>query len=288
MTKKIIFIISFIFLLVLINFPDFFSYYYNYSWEKEYIEENYEKAISKFSKGKNINSDYNLWNSYYRLKDYEKAIEQFLLISNKDNKELAFRSFHNLWNTYYRYWKQNEETKKEKYLTAINYYEKALEISFDEETKANRDFVLNKIKEDEEQKQNEEEQKEELKNNKEKEDKTEQNNEEEESEKNQWEKSSENSEKDEWSKDWTKENWQNEEKENNEIEERISQEDKNELEEYKKMLEDMQKAYSEWFNKVWEKNSNDPFDSFFNDPFFDSFFPNPFFENTIKEEEKDW
>ena len=300
MIKKSVFYIFFIITIILANLPSIFSYHYNYSGEKSYIEEKYDNAIKSFEKSKSANSFYNLWNSYYKKKDYKNAIENYLLSWNIWNDNIKFSSFHNLWNSYYRYWKQDEKTKLENFLNSVSYYEKALKIKNDEETKKNRDFVLEKIKELKDQEKDKNEQKqnwqEDNKDSKQEENSTNKN----ESKEN---KTNENSQKNDswneknWEKSWNKENeqkqnWQNEENQNNDWEKKTSsssqwEDDKKldeaqkaQLDEYKKTLNQMQNQYSQWFNKVYNEWNEDPFS--------DDFFFNSFFDNNINQKEKDW
>lgn len=269
MTKKIIFFTCFITILLLANSASFVSYYYNTKWEKYLIQENFEKAIESFLKANNKESTYNIWNAYYKSKKYNEAISYYLLVQNSSNEDLVASAYNNIWNSYYRVWKQNEEKKLENYLNAVLYYNKSLEIKYDEEVEKNRDFVLEKIKELENQKQ------EEKKSNEENSDNQEWNNNEEE---NVDEKSNEENTTNQNVEDWNTENGNQttEKNENNQLtEEEISQ-----IEQYQEILKKYEEWYSDTLNKVYEEN-----DSLFNDfgffPFFDDSLLNP-------NNKKDW
>jgi len=63
----------------------------------------------------------------------------------------------------------------------------------------------------------------------------------------------------------------------------FSQEQLQAIQDYKQELSDQQKQYGQYYNKTYKDESNDPFERFFNDPFFDNGLLN--WDNTNK---KDW
>lgn len=83
---------------------------------------------------------------YYKLWEYEKALELYLQTDCK-NEEKCFILYHNIWNTYYKLWELKEEKLKKITLwqKSLSFYLKALSIKKDDQTKKNYDFVLEKL-----------------------------------------------------------------------------------------------------------------------------------------------
>lgn len=114
--------------------------------------------------------EYNLqeWNIYYRYGDFENAIKNYEKYNCKNDCNIKY---HNLWNSYYRLWEKEENLEKKIYfyLKSVLSYEEALNIKFDEQTKFNHDFVLEKLKELQKEQENKKQKKNEWdKNNKDK------------------------------------------------------------------------------------------------------------------------
>jgi hypothetical protein len=115
---------------------------------------NYSLAASLFPPTKIWT--YNKANAYYKLWDYEKAKQIYLSIYWNWYNNLDYKLNHNLWNTFYRLWeKENNILKKiQLWEKAIKYYKTAIKIwekikvnkNDLNETKANLQFVLNKLK----------------------------------------------------------------------------------------------------------------------------------------------
>ena len=99
---------------------------------------------------------YNKWNSYYKLKEYDKAKQAYLKIVNTGNNLLNYYLLHNLGNTFYRLWQKTTDLQKryQNWLKAVKFYQQALtiwkNIHVSEkdlyETEKNLEFVLNKLK----------------------------------------------------------------------------------------------------------------------------------------------
>lgn len=266
-----------ILLLIILNIFTIKNFYFNVYWDNLFKEKIYDEAINNFKNSDNIFWSYNEWNALYKQKKYIEAIKKYLSILSVEKNKLNFNLNHNLWNSYYRFWEiEKDNNKKIKYWQeAVKYYKQALEIKYDEQTKQNLDFVLDKIKE-EQKKQEEQEKKD--KNNKSK----------------TW--SEKNSENNTWSwskdktwtwskneKDWDKsKSW----KENNiwksDKQWQITKEQEDAMKKYTDALKQAQKDNLNWFNKVYQDNNNNPFDEIFNDPFFD----NSLLNN--KSSKKDW
>jgi hypothetical protein len=273
--KKNIFWLSFAIILLLSNFWDLWYFIDTLAGKIYYKKWNYERAIDQFLSIPEHLWSYNAWNAYYKNREYEIAIQAYEWALWTENNNLLFRIYHNLWNSYYRIWEQNEENKLEYFLNSVSNYEEALEIKYDEETEANRDFVLEKIKELEEKMQENNE-------NSEWNEDSETSSEWQDSEwqNSEWEQQSWNSQ--DWEKQNSNENWEEQSSYTEQTwgwnveNSKLSEEDRKALEEYTKMLQESQNAYSEWFNKVYQERSDDFFEDFFNfDPFnFDSFFDN--------------
>lgn len=100
--------------------------------KESYKNENYEEASKKFQSLKSGEQrDYDLANSYYKNKDYKKAIELYKNIST-DNLDLNFQRLHNLANSY---------AMNNQYNEAINSYEEALKLKNDKQTKENLELI---------------------------------------------------------------------------------------------------------------------------------------------------
>jgi len=121
-------------------------------WEYKKVEEISKKQNSFIWK-------YNLGVSLYKEKEYNKALAVFLSIF--DTKKENFNLDYNIWNSYYKVWvlEKNSKKKIEDWIKAISYYEKALDIRYDDKAKNNIEFILKKIKQErkkQEQKNNQE------------------------------------------------------------------------------------------------------------------------------------
>lgn len=150
MFKKLIIIFTFILLLFWINFLSIKSYFYNKTWEKYFIQNDLNTALKYFSLANDDFWKYNEWNISYVNKDFSWAINNYESILDTKKIDLLFNTSHNLWNSYYRVWEKLEwDNQKKFYEKSVNYYSWALNIKDDSETRANLEFVLNKIKEQE-------------------------------------------------------------------------------------------------------------------------------------------
>jgi len=165
--KKVIIIFEIIIWLIIINIFDIYAYYNNFLWKKFYTEKKYENAISNFWKNNSKVSEYNIANSLYKQKKYRDALQKYKSILQKNQQggfsplHSNFKILHNIWNTIYKIWEDETDSKlKINYFTkSVENYSKALEIKFDEETKANLEFVQNKIKQEKEKQKKQEEKK---------------------------------------------------------------------------------------------------------------------------------
>lgn len=277
MIKKLWLFFLFLLIFIFINLSHIRSYYYNTLWDKYYSKQDLEKSIDYFKKADNDAWNYNLWNIYYVKRDYDSAIKYFEKVWEYASKELLFRTNHNLWNAYYRIWEIDLENSLKYFEMSLKFYEKALNLFYDKETKANYDFVLDKIKDLENNKDSSNEESQEDNSNSQ--------------EKNE-EKSSESDQKNSSSDDWnTQENneknnqdwddWKENDGESSETlqekqESKLTWEQIKAIEEYKEMLEKEQNYNSEWYNKIYEWDNMDIFENFFN---------NSLLENDDK---KDW
>lgn len=315
MNKKFITLLAFWFLAL--NFFSIKNFSLNAYWNNFFEKKWYIDAEKIFSKSWNIFWVYDEANSLYKQWKFSDAIKKYFSILWDEKNSLNFNLNHNIWNSYYRIWEKSEkiEEKKSYREKSVEYYKNALDVKYDEETKKNLEFVLNKIKKLWEK-------------NKKSEDKKNQNNSKNSDSKNgkkSWEKKDwiskkgKNWEKKDgksWKKDWEKKwgnksanskwkgdkkwekswtadkNWEKWKKnsdwkswENSQQNSWISKQQEQALKQYEKSLQNTQKQAGNYFNKVYQENkSNDPFDSFFqNDPFF-----NNWDLNWWKEEKKDW
>ncbi|MDD3144987.1 MAG: hypothetical protein PHV23_02640 [Candidatus Gracilibacteria bacterium] len=150
MLKKIIIISTFILLLFGINFPSLKSYYYNKTGEKYFMQNDLNTALKYFSLANDDFGKYNEGNISYVNKDFSGAINNYESILDTKEADLLFNANHNLGNSYYRIGEKLEgENQKKFYENSVNYYSSALNIKDDIETRANLEFVLNKLKEQE-------------------------------------------------------------------------------------------------------------------------------------------
>ncbi len=145
------FILLFISIFPVIAHASPLSFLEKYRGEKAYENHQYDKAQEHFSKSlvenpKDLQAAYNLGDAYYRAGAYSKAAESFLKSSVSPDPQLREKSFYNLGNSLYR------AGEWEKSIAA---YEKALEISAqDEDARLNRDFVKKKLEEQKKQDSN--------------------------------------------------------------------------------------------------------------------------------------
>ncbi len=297
MLKKI-FIWWWIFVLFLINLPYLLSFYDNYNWQQLFEQKKYDLAIKKFTQANNVEWIYDIWNTLYKQWKYEDSIKTYLSILWTWKNELNFRLNHNLWNAYYRFWEKqtNINLKKWYWEKAVTYYQKALKIKYDEQTKDNLEFVLNKLKDLKNQKNNKQQQKQQNKNWQKKDNKQQTQNQ-------NWQKKNSQNKQGQWkkqeNKNWKKnsssKNWQKqwEKKENKSAqwnwnkskagkknwaqtawrqqnkpqtpEQKQQAQMMKALQEYQKNLKLQQKRNMQNYGKVYQPpRSNDPFD----DPFF--------------------
>lgn len=113
---------------------------------KKYKKEKYDEAQSSFTEGlikspEDFRLHYNLGNSAYKMKDYEKAEKSYLTALSylKGNAEVEEKIYYNLGNTYFRQGKLDK---------SIIFYRKALELKpDDEDAKKNLAFVMRLLEE---------------------------------------------------------------------------------------------------------------------------------------------
>lgn len=91
---------------------------------------------------------YNSWVESYNAEEYLDAIEKFIEVDCEDKQtEICFKTNHNLWNSlYYFSFEVADEVKVKNYEKAIKAYQKVLDIKEDDQTKANKEFVEEKLK----------------------------------------------------------------------------------------------------------------------------------------------
>jgi tetratricopeptide (TPR) repeat protein len=146
MHKKIIFIILWFFIL---NIFSINAFYNTYIWNNLYSKNEYNDSIKYFKNAWNKEWYYNIANIYYKEKKYNEAIKEYRSILWDEKNKINFNINHNIANSFYKIWEiETDNTKKIKnWEESIKYYTDALNIKYDEETKKNLEFVLNKIKE---------------------------------------------------------------------------------------------------------------------------------------------
>lgn len=157
--KKIL-IFSFILWFWIINFFSFQDFYWNAFWNYFFSHWNFSSANSYYLKSNSKESTLNRGNTLYKEKKYIESNKKYLSILTPEKNEFYFKLNHNLWNNFYKLSLNDKQKEKEYLEQSITYYTNALDIRYDEETKKNLEFVMNKLKEiKEKQNQSEKEQK---------------------------------------------------------------------------------------------------------------------------------
>jgi len=131
--KKIIILF---FLLNMFLFGGLFDFLQNSKINKTYKNKKYSDTIAKLQAlEKNAVVNYNLANSYYKLKEYKKAL-QYYKIAFGDGVDEHMR-LHNIGNCYF---------KLKEYKNALIAYKEALKKENDKDTLYNLKLVLNRLK----------------------------------------------------------------------------------------------------------------------------------------------
>ncbi len=143
----LIFLSIIIFVLVFPSLVFFVSNLAFWPWWNYIFANNINKKLEKIFPNNSI-LKLKKWDYYYKLWEYDKALENYLKV-NYQNNETCFTLNHNIWNTYYKLW-DKIESKVDKislWQKSLSFYSKALNIKQDLETKKNYDFVLEKLRE---------------------------------------------------------------------------------------------------------------------------------------------
>lgn len=119
-----------------------------HSAKEAYSQEDYVKSGSIYEgfAFKSPQAVYNLGNSLYKQKEYEKALKVFENVKT-DDPQLNAKALHNRANTH---------VQLKQYKEALNAYEKSLEIKEDKETRENYEAVKKFLEEEQEKKDNQE------------------------------------------------------------------------------------------------------------------------------------
>jgi len=116
-----------------------FDYFQIKKAQEAYENQRYEDAIKYYKMVKQTpQTHYNIANSYYRLQQYEKAIEEYENISS-ENVDLMHKKHHNIGNSYFNL---------QHYEKAIEHYERALLLKDDEQTAYNLEVAKRMLKEE--------------------------------------------------------------------------------------------------------------------------------------------
>jgi Ca-activated chloride channel family protein len=111
---------------------------------KAYESQAYESALMHFQTLKpSPQKDYNIANTYYKMQEYEKALQMYENIVTTD-ATLNFKKYHNIANTYFM---------MQEYEKAVQNYEKALRIAQDAQTKENLAIARERLKQANKQEQ---------------------------------------------------------------------------------------------------------------------------------------
>ncbi len=263
MTKKnYIFLAFLIIIFLIINFFVFYKFYFVYSAEKKYQNNNFSGAINDYKKS--------LENNYFLTQNFEKNI------------------FYNLGNSYYRFWQKTDE-KILNYEKSLENYEKSIDIKKEENAQDNYDFVLeqlNKLKEEKSLEEEEQEKSNEEQNSQQHQegsDKENNQNDSESKEKNEQTNSQKNSNFVEKSNNEKNNTQSSQDKINPDFEKQeiylLTDDEKKYLENYGKYIEDSQRDYNNYFDKQNQDSTRD---------LFDMFFEKKFLENNNSWSQKDW
>lgn len=293
--KKIIIIFCILLLAFLsLNAKNFFAWYYNDIWNKKFINENYSGSIYNYNSALNWKKDdtilYNLAWNYFKVWDFENSLNFYSQTKFATGSQDFYDLNYNLWNTFYRIWEKSQEKKDkiDNYKKSLDSYKKVLDLIEDKKTKENYDFVEKKLKE--------------LENSHKEDNSSPQNN-----DKNQeWQNKNETnswSQNETWSwsqnqtQSWSESKDENQQWQSNQSErpeeyrvwetdkiDKLTQEEKKELENYNLYLNQEQKNNIDNFWKQ-EQNQEDLFDKFMQDPFFDNF---KWFNDSINQSDIDW
>ncbi len=116
--------------------------------KKAYAKQAYDKSTSIYTEfsQRSPEAAYNLGNSLYKSKEYEKALKAYQQVNSTDT-ELQAKALHNRANTY---------VKLEEYKKALDDYEKALKLREDQETRENYELVKKLLEQKEEEKKEKE------------------------------------------------------------------------------------------------------------------------------------
>lgn len=144
--KKIL-IFSFILWFCIINFFSFQDFYLNAVWNYFFSHGDFLSANPYYLKSNSKESILNRANTLYKEKKYLESNEKYLSIFTPEKNEFYFKLNHNIGNNYYKLSLDNKEKEKEYLEQSVTYYTNALDIRYDEETKKNLEFVMNKLKE---------------------------------------------------------------------------------------------------------------------------------------------
>lgn len=227
MIKKIIITFLIFILVIFVNINYIKSFYFSFLWKYYFNQDNIEKSKLYFTKADNEVSLYNLWNIYYKSWDYDLSIKNYESVLNTNSNELLFKVNHNLWNSYFRMWEIDSQNALDYFSISALYYNDALKIYFNEETKKNFEFVLEKIKLLEEKKSNKNTGDSNSSNNN--------------NQSNESDDSSDDSGDSKW-------NWEN----SNKSETWLSQEQKEIIKEYQELLKKEEYQNSDSYNKMYE------------------------------------
>ncbi len=311
----------FIFLLLLPSLTactnnDFIFNYHNSKGIKNYQQKYYKEAKTEYKEAEDSSKDSkyialnNLALVNYRENDYEvskKKLEQAVFVDcEKKIKENCDEIYYNLANIYYKLGEKGDEKKKTDYWQkAIQSYKKDLAINAnDKKAQENIDFILDKLKKEQDSKQANNGEKQIVKE-KDKLQSAEKSQTEDKSQKEdaQSEKQEEvqanNKDNKKTGETDVKKNEQEANKNSSGAEkgdesEEFDKQTEKEIDNYMKALEKQEKSSQDYFqpNPNGNYNNSNPFDNFFDNQFFDNFFDNRSFNGSFNNQnnsnEVDW
>ncbi len=288
----------FLILALIFNANNFMGFFYNSLGNIYYKAHSFENATNYHKKAdeklSNNTTKYNLWWDYYKLWDYKKAKEYFDNIKTETWKVEDLEMDYNLGNTHYRLWEkdQNIQNKIELWKNSLNNYQKVLEKKKNKKTQENYDFVEKKLKDLEDK--NKDNNKEQDKKTNEQKWQWDSNDE----SKQWWEQQDKNWKEEDWISKWEKKQdeaskqknkswkWESTDTKKDSEKKSLSEEEQKQLEQYNEQLKQEQKNNSSFFGKKNQGNSQDIFDIFNQDPFFGN--TQNFDDSILNKNDKDW
>jgi len=234
-------------LIILVNIQWLIDYAINYRWNQNYHQSWFVQALDDYEYVKNYAWFYNKSNALYKLWKYKSALTWYIGLMNISDDKQKSVLWYNAANTFYKLHENLPDNQKRSLLLqSIEWYKESLDLKYTENANKNLEFVLAKLEEFD-KKQSEQNQ--------------------------EWGENGEDQQWEKWNQHekWEEENiqtWANAANEEGEQDGNKSQssivlsdEQKQEIEEYAQELQENQKNYGQYYNKRYVENPWSPFDN---------------------------